>query len=449
MFRRILSLSVLLGVAYLAVTFINFKTASVGAAPEPKIVSVQPKQPTLVCPGPVFVNGGQNGVTLGSFTQTGVVSISGQDSGKSIAASSSSEKVLPGGATGSKSFNAVQSQLANVRQAFGLTVANCVPGSNEVWLVAGDNSVGREALLVLANPTGVDASVSLQLYGTSGPIQGSGLSGISAPAGKVTVLPLSSFAPKTETFSVQVSSRGAMLGIWLQQKTVRGLVPAGLDLVGASAFPSKIVTIPGIFLRGSNSIESLLASDSDYSDVVPILRVTAPGDKSSNFTAQIQGADGSSFGNVIQGEVPAGSTRDFVLEDLADGNYSIYIESDSEILASARYTRMSGSKPDFAWAQAVTPSKLNAGFTTSARATSKLSIANPNSNVAEVNLNGRKHQVAANSNLVIALSSGSSYNIKSNLPVSASQVTDVQGAVAVTPVLDYQSVGGKLKVTIR
>lgn len=449
MFRRFLSLIAVVFASVLVAVFVNFPTLTVGETPAPKTVSVQPKQPTLGCPGPVFVNGGQNGVTLGSFTQTGSVNISGEDSGNAISTMTSGEKVLSGTATGSKFFNAIQAQLANLNQAAGLAVANCTPGSNEAWLVAGDNSVGREALLVLANSTAVDATVSLQLYGTSGPIQGSGLSGISAPAKKVTVLPLSSFAPKAETFALHVSSRGAELGIWLQQKTVRGLTPAGLDLVGASAEPSKKVMIPGMFLRDTGALATLASGTPDFADLKPILRVTAPGDKAANFTAQIQGADGSSFGTVVQGNVPAGSTRDFALEDLADGNYAVYIESDEEILASARFSRMNGTKPDFAWAQSVTPTKLDAGFTTDSSSTTRLSVVNGSDQEATISLNGRNHKVEANSNLVIQLSRGSRYAVTSTLELSISQVIDRQGGIAVTPVLDYQSVGGQLKVLIR
>ncbi len=449
MFRRILALLIVVAAGFSLVHFITFPILAVGDKATAQLVTVQPKLPTLVCPGPVFVNGGQNGVTLGSFTQSGSVEISGSDSVNAISMQSSSEKLLPGTHTGSKNFNALQWQSANGKQAFGLSASNCVPGTNTAWLVAGDNTIGREALLVLANPSGVDATVSLQLYGTSGPIQGAGLSGISAPAGQVTVLPLSSFAPKTETFAVEVSSRGAELGIWLQQKTVRGLTPGGLDLVGASASPSKVVDIPGLFLRSTSALNALAAANQDFADVKPMLRVSSTSNQAANFTAQIQGADGSSFGNVIQGTVPAGSTRDFPLEDLTDGNYSIHISSDQPVVAAARFSHLSGSTPDFAWAGSVAPKLLDAGFTAAKGAISKLSITNSNTGEAKVSLNSQGYTVPANSSLVVSLVAGRSYSIKSSVSVSASQVIDVHGGVAVTTVVDYTSVGGQMKVRVR
>ena len=82
-------------------------------------------------------------------------------------------------------------------------------------------------------------------------------------------------------------------------------------------------------------------------------------------------------------------------------------------------------------------------------ATSKLSMVNATAKPATVSVGGTKYKIDANSNLMIALTAGRHYSIVSSSEVSASQVVDVNGGVAVVPVLDFQSVGGKLKVTVR
>jgi hypothetical protein len=174
-----------------------------------------------------------------------------------------------------------------------------------------------------------------------------------------------------------------------------------------------------------------------------------PGDSAANFTAQVQGADGVSFGTVLQGTVPAGSTRDFPLEDLTNGNYAVTISADVPIAAGVRYSRLSGKTPDFAWAQSVAPTKLDAGFTAATGSTSKLSLVNSKDKAVSVVLNGKTFKVEANSNLVLPLSAGTHYSITSSDLISASQVLDVRGGIAVVPVVDFQSVGGKLKVTVR
>ena len=449
MYKRLLSLALVAGLAVLALVVLPSPKLQIGATNEALEIAVEPKQPQLICPGPVYVNGGETGLKLGNFTQSGVSKIFGRDGENSIALSASGIQTLDGAVAGSKDFNAIQLQNASLKLATGLAVANCQPGQNEAWFVAGDNSIGREALLILVNASKVDASVSLQLIGTNGPIQGTGLSGISAPAGKVTVLPLAAFAPKASTFAVQVSSRGAALGMWLQQKTIRGLTPGGLELVGPTAMAQKSLEIPGLFIRSSAKLLSLAASQPDYVDTKPILRVFATGDEETTFTAQVQGADGTSFGTVIQGTLSAGTVRDFDLGELADGNYVIHIDANQPIMASASYSRIGSAQPDFTWVTAIAPTKLDAGFTAVGAGISKLSIANPGAQAGKFTINGRTVALAGNSNTVVNLTAGTSYRISSNVPMVASQVIDIASTVAVAPVLDYRSVAGVVKVTVR
>jgi hypothetical protein len=449
MFKRLVSLFALLAAAVLITTAVDLPTLNVGPESGSETVGVQAKDPELICPGPVFVNGGETGLKLGNFTQSGSASLLGRDGSNQIELSLTGIKTIAGTQAGTKNFNAVQWQNPRGSQASGLAVANCVPGLNEGLLVAGDNSVGREALLVLVNPTPVDATVSLELFGSNGIIQGTGLSGISAPAGKATVLPLAAFAPKAETFAVKVSSRGAAIGMWLQQKTIRGVTPGGLDYIGVSPAASETVEIPGLFLRSAEKLSTLIGQDSNFTDTKPMLRIFTPGDQESTFTAQVQGADGASFGTVIQGTVPAGSVRDFVLEDLADGNYSIHIDSDLPIHASVRFNRIGGGQPDIAWAVQVAPSIQDGGFTTVNGAISKLSIVNPGDATAKVTLGGKTFKISAQSNTVIDLLPGTTYRIQSDVAVAVSQVIDISSAVAVIPVLDFQAAGGTINLSLR
>lgn len=449
MFKRLASLLLVIGTSFALLTLVEMPNLKIGSTNEGQLISVDPKQPQLICPGPVFVNGGETGLKLGKFTQSGLASISGIDGSNPLRINEAGHRTIDGQSADSQDFNAVQAQRAQQKLAGGLAATNCLPGQNDAWFVAGDNSVGREALLILVNPSVVDATVSLQLIGTDGSIQGTGLSGISAPARAVTVLPLAAFAPKVSTFAVQVSSRGAALGMWLQQKTIRGLTPGGFDLVGPSPAAQKFVLIPGLFIRSSAKLLALAAKDSDYEDTRTYLRVVAPGTRDATFTAQVQGADGASFGTVIQGTVSAGTVKDFELADLADGNYSVQIDSNEPILASASFNRMDSGEPDLAWATAVNPGTLKAGFTTVPGSFSKLSIVNPGAASGSFTLNGLTQSIAANSNVVVTLSSGVSYRLSSTVPVAASTVIDISSSIAVTPVLDYRSLAGQLKVIIR
>lgn len=447
MFKRLLSLTLGLGLAFASFQYVHFSSWQIGEVVQDQKVTVQAKQPELVCAGPVNVNGGSTGLKLGNFVPLGTAQVLGNVTLDS--ASIANQKLLIGDGQGSKNFNAVQWQSVDTTQGFGLAAANCQPGSGDAWLVAGDGSVGREALILLANPTSVDATVTLQIFGTNGPIAGSGQSGISAPAGKLTVLPISAFAPKASTFAIHVTSRGAALGIWLQQKTVRGLAPGGIDLIGPAANPAKDVFIPGIFLRGVSAIAKKADGTSDFADTKAILRVTAPGTKQATFTAQIQGSDDKSVGTVISQTVPAGTTRDFELSDLTDGNYTVTINSDQPVSAAVRFNRSSSKNTDFAWAVASSALKLDSGFTSPAGSTTKLSLINTAAKSVTVTLDGVTHQISANTSIVLAVSAGKAHSISSDGRVAASQVVDIKSAIAVIPVIDYRNVGGVLKVSVR
>ena len=171
MYKRLLSLALVAGVMSALLLVVAIPKLSVGVSVTAAEIAVEPKQPQLICPGPVFVNGGDTGLKLGNFTQAGQAQIQGRNDQTSVSITTTGIKTIEGSLAGSKDFNAIQSQRASLKLAAGLAVANCQSGSNEAWFVAGDNSIGREALLVLVNPTKVDATVSLQIVGTNGPIQ--------------------------------------------------------------------------------------------------------------------------------------------------------------------------------------------------------------------------------------------------------------------------------------
>lgn len=449
MLKRFVALLVVCLGYFGVIQFVHLPSQEVGAAGAVQEVQIAASAPELICPGSVHLNTGEGGGSLDTFAQSGMTVINAIDEGKEFSNSIVNQINLTGAGIGSANFNAVQSQTISAPSAFGLAAASCMPGISEGWLNVGDNSIGREGLLVLVNTTNVDATVSLEILGVSGEIQGASLDGLSVPANKTTTVTLASFAPKAATYSVHVTCRGAKLGIYLQSKTVRGTTPGGLDLVAAASGPTNKVLVPGVFLRGVSKLDQLIAANADYGDLAPVLRITTPGSKQATFTAQILGADGESFGTVIQSSVTARSSKDFVIEDLTDGNYIVQIDSDQPVLASLKYSRISGTKVDFAWATQVGSSKLDAGFTVPVGSISKLSIANQGDHVATVKISGKTFEVQASANIVIDVVAGRSYKIQSNLEVAASLVVDRNGSIAVVPVVDYSSTAGNIKMAIR
>lgn len=473
MFRRVLALALILAAA--AGFYLNgasFEYA-ISSPPSPILVVTQAKDLTLVCPGAVFQAGGNSGTSLnvarvGSATLsgrfeskpglslqgqslTGVLGVSVGKVNDTLTSASSLTVIDQTGIAiqGSALLSGVQVQKVAAPNLSGLAAANCIRPSSDSWLVGGSTSPGRETLVVLSNPTGVDSTVNLELIGTGGAVAAPGLSSISVPKLKTAVIPISGLAPNLSTFSVHVVSSGGALGTWLETRTIRGLTPGGVDFIGPSAEPAKTLSIPGIFIRGSADAAKLIKLNDAYSDLVPMLRITSTSSKDATVTAQILGSSAKTFGTVVQEVVAANSSLDIPITGLVDGNYVAFINSSQPIRASLRLSRIKGSQTDFAWAPAVSALASKAAFSAPAGAISKLSIANPGRVSAVVQIAGSSYTVLPSTAITVSVAAGASSQIYSSVPVSASLVIDVGGLISVVPVIDYKNLGGQLSVLVR
>ena len=473
MFKRFLALALVAG-AVLGFAFNPFEVSTqIGKPAEALSVTAQARDLTLVCPGALFRAGGSSGTSL-TVARAGSASLAGffnaQSEIKLVERNLSPDAPLLSGrltdsltdaksltvqdpqgiaSQGSALLTATQTQVAKASNLAGLATANCIRPSSDTWLVGGDTSPGRETLLILSNPTNVDSTVNLEIIGAGGPIVTPGLSSISVPKSKTTVIPISGLAPNLSTFSVHVVASGGALGAWLQTRTMRGLVAGGVELIGPAVDPAKFLTIPGIYLRGVADATKLMQSVAAYSDLVPMLRVTSTSSEPTTVTAQILGTTATTFGTVIQQVVAPNSTLDIPIAGLSNGDYVAFIDSTEPVRAAIRVSRTKAKQTDFAWAPAVAPLTQKVTFTAPAGAISKLAIANPGNETAVVNLGTRVINVPPASAVAALLSPGQAAALRSSMPVSATMVVDVDGLVSIVPVLDYKNLGGQLKVLVR
>jgi hypothetical protein len=473
MYKRWLALALILG------TLVGFYfnpvelSVQIGKPAEPITVNTQARDLTLVCPGALYRTGGASGTSLkvsraGSATLLGYFQAQGNlklvertlkgdtpTLAGRLSDSISEAKALtvqdPDGSAvqGSALLSASQAQVAKASNLAGLASANCIRPSSDSWLIGGDTSPGRETLLILSNPTNVDSTVNLEVIGSGGPVAAPGLSSISVPKSKTTVIPLAGLAPNLPTFAVHVVASGGALGAWLQTRTMRGLVAGGVEFVGPSIDPGTSLVIPGIYLRGVADAAKLIGLSSAYADLAPMLRVTSTSSKPATVTAQILGASAGTYGTVIQQVVAPNSTLDIPITGLLDGDYVAFIDSSEPVRAAIRFSRTKVEQTDFAWAPAVTPLAQKVILTAPVGAISKLAIANPGKSSAQVKIGSRTVTVPAASAISVLLSPGRAAALSSSQPVSASVVSDVDGLVSIVPVLDYKNLGGELKVLVR
>lgn len=403
-------------------------------------LQVKAKNLSLVCPGAVYQNDPNK---IGEFSQTGKPSVSrdfqGPEATELVSADGIFTVLDPQGLAvqGSTLLTVNQIQLVANGATSGLAGAACQNPSSDIWLVGGSTATGRESLLILRNPSPVDATVDLQIFGEEGLLDLPGLSAIAVTAGKTVVLPMAGLAPKAETFVTRVMSKGGSVAAWLQVKSVRGLSASGLDYVSPSLAASTSQVIPGIFIRGAADAAALASANSDYADLAQTIRVFVPGEKDSNIKVQILGANSRTFGTVIVQTLKAGAVTDVSISGLTDGDYVAVIESDVPVQAAARLSRTDKTKvpaTDFTWLQAAQAIDGERVVSIPASGISKLSVVNPVS--AEVQ--------------TIEVAAGSTYRFKKpTVEIYANLIVDVGGMVTNIPVISYKNAGGAVKVSVR
>lgn len=445
MLKRIfLLVFVVCGIVAGSVTLPTFSFQIGNTAAESELV-VQARDLQLVCPGGLYKAGGATGNTLGNFAQVGQPKYFSEFNSMNGATLSTdqgiftvqSEQALGNQEPqqGSTLLNASQYQKLAGATLHGLAATNCQLPANDIWLLGGDTTTGRESLLVMRNTSAVDATVSLEIFSEGGRVNAPGLSGISVVAGKTTVIPLAGIVPKTRSFMTHVQSSGGAVAAWVQQRTVRGLSAAGVDYVAPSPAFAKELVLPGLFIRGSAEISKLIAKDANYQDLVPVLRVFVPGANAATVTAQVAGSNATTFGTVVRQVVNAGTVMDIEIPGLKDGDYVAVVSADQDIQASIRFSRVSAAtKPDFTWLTAAEKFSGARNISIPTEGISKLSI----------------YDVATGAYRVLPVTPGSTYRFSAGAnEIAAKLIIDIDSSVANLSVLDQKNVGGNLKVNLR
>lgn len=405
---------------------------TVSSTPASELVTPVPTAQQLVCAGPILRLSDDTGAgatqpsaigepTLASDSSTGSVESTpldqsdagtgGTDAAPQVIstppnAADPAERILLSGA---------QSQEVDEGDFVGLAAADCAVASADIWLAGGSTTVGRTTLLTLNNPTEVPATVDLELFGEDGLITAPGTSGIVVPPSGQRVLSLAGFAPEVGSPVVHVTSAGGQVVAELQQSTVRGLAAGGVEIVGPTQSPSLETVIPGLVIAGAADIEENLGIGPGFEDLQTILRVYVPGESDADATIRVIPEDGVGTGTSFEFAFDAGRVMDVPIPDLADGSYTVRVESELPLLAAARASAASGDSTDFLWLPAAPALADVAQVTVAPGPSPRLHLANPGSEPMTVSLVGSdggedsEVEVAAGAAVSVEVEPGASY----------------------------------------
>jgi hypothetical protein len=241
-----------------------------------------------------------------------------------------------------------QSQTAAGETLGGLAVAACGEAAGDSWLVGGSTDVGRTSLVLLSNPTTVVAAVDLTVFGETGRVDAPGSTGILVQPGSQRIVSLAGLAPNLRSPVVHVQARGGQVLASLQQSTIRGIEPGGVDLLGPAAGPARSQRIAGVIVTTEAKADAPTEVGGLAEDM-PSVRVLVPGDAQATVQIGVTSAGGDSAGTSVQVAVQPGTATEVPLPGLVPGTYSLKLTADQPIVAAAQTSAVGAAGRDFAW----------------------------------------------------------------------------------------------------
>jgi len=308
-----------------------------------------------------------------------------------------------------------QAQRAATETIAGLAAASCREAVAESWLVGGSTALGRVSLVLLANPTDVAATVDLRVFGEAGPVEAPAALGLQVPAHGQRVVSLAGLAPDVASPVVQVTATGGRIAASLEQTAIDGLVPAGVELIGATAQPAQSQQIPGVLVATAGGV----AVDEDHAegDAFPALRIFAPGEAAVVATIGVVSETGGT-GTSAEVQLQPGQVTDVPLGELAVGAYSVQIEADAPVVAAARTAippeagstaAPDGLPGDLAWFAATAPLVADTAIAVADAPGAQLHVRNPGDTASTVTLvvGGAERSIDVAAGGAVALDVGS------------------------------------------
>jgi hypothetical protein len=245
-------------------------------------------------------------------------------------------------------MGAVSRQSFDTDVLRGLATAACLPAQFDTWIAAGSAETGRQAVLSLANPGDVPATVDVTIYGRSGAVSTPGARGILLPPGTRRVFSLTGFAPDEISPVLHIQSQGSAVAAALHTSVTRGLDADGVAIATGQFEAAPEIIVPGVFVDGSD--EALeRRQEPGYTDLAPTLRLLSPFEDT---IAQIQILRPGQSPVVSEARLGAGRVVDIALDLVGSGMFSVRITADQPIVGGARVSAVTENATDLSWVSA-------------------------------------------------------------------------------------------------
>lgn len=233
----------------------------------------------------------------------------------------------------------------------GLTATGCAAPASQGWLVGGGTSVGRSGRLLLANPGATASTVDLTVLTPGGAIEPAAGLGLVLAPGERRELLLEGLVGGQDAVAVGFTARGAPVSALLVDTRLRGLTPAGAEVVAPTEPAATRHVVPGLDVDERTALS---------------VRVAVPGNAQAVVRWQLFGPDGPVADGVEDAvaTVAPGTVLDVRLPAADPAPYSLVVEADIPVLAAVALERGESQAPtpetdgeptDVAWVPATAP----------------------------------------------------------------------------------------------
>ena len=220
----------------------------------------------------------------------------------------------------------------------------CSGPAQSQWFVGGSADVTTRGHLIITNSGLSDAIVDIQSYSENGkqPVKS-----INLKSKNFASIALDSLAPGDHSLAVLVTPRSGRINSFMIDEQGAGLKSLGGDFVNAISVPATDIMIPAV----PNEIQSKTQKNSSSHT----LRILAPGNVETQFTAEILTTDGRFIPVGLNAHtISAGVVAETTFSpSIAAKVFAVHITSQEPVVASISTPLTSNGHKDFVWSTSV------------------------------------------------------------------------------------------------
>lgn len=299
---------------------------------------------------------------------------------------------------------------SNSETVNGTSVEACQLTTTQAWFTAGSTAVEHSTFMVVANPATTAVDVTIQAWGTAGPLDNT--AHLAVPGGAYRAVNLGTYFPDEERLTVHASASGGTAAFSLHVNSTHGLSARGFARLNAVTTPSRQLVIPSVdgaardaTLRISNpgsepaQVSVKVATETGAVALAGAEKMTV--DEGGVFEVSLAGVSSKSGGLIIESTVP-------ILASAA-GYYPAAISEQKERTTLAVWSTSEASTR----ASTVVPSLAQGKV-----AAEKIVVINPGKSPATVTIAGTQYQVEAGASRRVEVS-GNALEMVASQPVVA------------------------------